>query len=131
MTRERRPGSPIAAGIVGLLVTLGYLALWWVVVERPTCDQTGMFACSGPAISMYLFGVPATYVVWSLGLRLVRGPLPWLAPVAVLMALVVLVPMSEVIEPPIWVWPAVAGALNAAWARLLRPAVRNPHAEAA
>ncbi|HEX5861993.1 MAG TPA: hypothetical protein VFY58_09135 [Nocardioides sp.] len=131
MTRDHGSGSPLAAGLVGLLVTSGYLALWWVLVERATCEQTGMFACSGPAISMYLFGVPTAYVVWSLGLRLVRAPLPWLAPVVVLMALVVLVPTSEVIEPPTWGWPVVAGALTAAWARLLMPVVRSRETEPA
>jgi hypothetical protein len=128
MTREDRPGSPIAAGITGLLVTAGYLGLWQVTVEAPTCDQTGMFACAGPAILMYLVGIPVGYVVWSLGLRAVCAPLPWLAPVVVLIALVLLVQVSEVIEPPMWVWPVVAGALTAGWVRL-HGSARTHHTE--
>lgn len=124
MTRHG-PGSPLAAGLVGLLVTGTYFVVWQVTVELPTCDQTGMFACSGPAFLMYVVGIPVTYVVWSLGLRAVRAPLPWLAPVGVLGALIVLVQIAEVVEPPTWVWPVVAGAVTAAWTRLLDP-TRNP-----
>ena len=124
MTREPRPGSPLAAGIVTLVVTSAYYLCWQVVVERrPPCQQTGVFACSGPALMLILLGVPATYLVWSLALRAVRAPLPWLAPLMVMGVLFVLVPMSEVVEPPTWVWPAVVGALTGLWARLLRPRV--------
>jgi hypothetical protein len=87
-----------------------------------------MFACAGPAILMYLVGIPVGYVVWSLGLRAVCAPLPWLAPVVVLIALVLLVQVSEVIEPPMWVWPVVAGALTAGWVRL-HGSARTHHTE--
>lgn len=122
MAREQRSGSFAAAGLVGLVVSGGYLGTWWLVVERPTCDQTGMFACAGPAILMYLVGVPVAYLVWSLGLRAVRVGLPWLAPLAVLMLLIVIVPAAEVVEPPKWVWPFVAALGCGLWTRLVRAA---------
>lgn len=60
-------------------------------------------------------------MAWSLGLRAVRAPLCWAAPLVVLAALVLLVPLSEVVEPPRWAWAGVAGALTALWVRLTRP----------
>ena len=96
-----------------------------MVVEQATCNKTGMFACSGPAFLMYVVGVPVTYVVWSLALRVVRAPLPWLAPLAVLAAMLVLAPMTEAFEPPKWVWPAVMGALTGVWARFLQHDARQ------
>ena len=103
--------------MVGLVVCAGYVTVWYLAVERPTCEQTGAFACAGPGILMYVVGVPVSYVLWSLGLRVVWAPLPWLAPLAVLAVLIVLVPLSEPIEPPLWMWPGVVALLCVAWAR--------------
>ncbi len=116
MTRDPRAGSTFAAGIVGLLVSAGYLGAWYLAVERPVCEQTGVFACAGPGILMYVVGVPVAYLVWSLALRAARAPLPWLCPVAVLTALMLLAPL---IELPLWVWPAVPALLSALWVRLI------------
>lgn len=118
MARDRQSGSSFAAGTVGLLVSAGYAGAWYLAVERPTCEQTGVFACAGPGILMYVVGIPVTYVLWSLGLRAARVQLPWLAPVAVLLVLIVLVQLTEPIEPPLWVWPAVAALACALWARI-------------
>jgi hypothetical protein len=119
---EQQSGTFVGAGMVGLLVSGGYLGAWYLAVERPTCEETGMFACTGPAILMYIVGVPVTYLVWSLGLRAVRVPLPWLVPVAVLLLLIVIVPVAEVVEPPNWVWPFVAAVACGLWARLFKRA---------
>jgi hypothetical protein len=126
MARDPRPASVLAAGLVGLLASGGYAATWYWVVERPVCEETGMFACIGPGVLMYVVGLPVTYVLWSLGLRAVRAPLPWLAPLATLLVLVVVVPLAEPLEPPMWVWPFVAGFVCVLWARIPRPSSNLP-----
>jgi hypothetical protein len=109
---------------VGTLVAAGYLRAWYLAVERPTCTDTGVFACAGPALAMYVLGVPAAYVVLAVGLRVTGAPLPWLVPAVVLLALILLVPLSEPVDPPAWVWPPAVGLVCAGWTRLL-PAARD------
>jgi purine-cytosine permease-like protein len=56
------------------------------------------------------------YVALAIGLRIARTPLPWLAPMAVAGALVLLAELAELVDPPLWLWPVVVAALCAAWA---------------
>ena len=93
-----------------------YAAAWFQLVERSTCDSTGVFSCAGPGILMLLVGVPVAYVVLAIGLRIARTPLPWLAPMAVAGALVLLAELAELVDLPLWLWPVVVAALCAAWA---------------
>ncbi|MGA9749699.1 MAG: hypothetical protein WBQ50_19775, partial [Nocardioides sp.] len=109
MPHGRPARAGLATGLVGVLSAAGYLGVWEVVVERQVCESTGMFACAGPALVMYVVGIPLAYVVWSLGLRAVRAPLPWLLPVVTVLVLAMLAPL---VDPPVWVWPAVTGLVG-------------------
>ena len=127
MMPARRLGTAFAAGLVGLLASAGFVAAWYFVVEVPrSCDQTGVFACMGDDLLLVIFGIPITYVLWPLGLRLAKAPMPWLAPFAVLTIISVLVSVTLAIEPPLWIWPIVASAICGLWARLLEGVVSPP-----
>jgi hypothetical protein len=115
MQRSERRGSSMAAGLVGLVVSAVYLAAWYQLVERSTCEGTGLFDCAGPAFLMLLVGVPMSYVFLSLGLRATGAPQPWLAPLVVAAAVVVLARFSSVVDLPLWLWPAVVAVLCALW----------------
>ncbi len=124
MRVARRSVTVVAAGLVGLVTCAGLMTAWYVVVEAPgSCDETGVFACTGGAFLVLILGIPITYVVWSLGLRFVGVPMPWLAPVTVLAVVFVLVNVTTAIEPPQWVWPVVASVTCGLWARLFQGVV--------
>jgi hypothetical protein len=108
----------MGAGLVGLVVSAVYLAAWYQLVERSTCEGTGLFDCAGPAFLMLLVGVPMSYVFLSLGLRATGAPQPWLAPLAVAAVVVVLARFSSVVDLPLWLWPAVVAVLCALWTTL-------------
>jgi purine-cytosine permease-like protein len=108
--------------MVGLTVSSAYLATWYQLVERSTCESTAMLGCAGPSIVMLLVGVPLCYIALALGLRLARAPLPWLAPLAVVVGVFVLAQVTDAVAPPLWLWPAAVGVLCALWAMLGRRA---------
>lgn len=107
----------LKAYLVGLVVPGAFLAAWQILVERATCESTGMFACAGPSIYLTLIGVPLTYVVWSLGLAWAGLALPWLAPVMVMGCLVVVVPLTAGMNVPTAAWVAVIAVMTAGWAK--------------
>ena len=107
----------LKACLVGLVVPGVFLAAWQVLVERATCESTGMFACAGPSLVLILVGVPLTYVVWSLGLAWAGLALPWLAPVMVMACLVVVVPLTARMDVPTVAWVMVIAVLTAGWAK--------------
>jgi hypothetical protein len=127
MTPARGSRTASDAGLVGLLASAGFTAAWYLVVEAPgSCDQTGVFACMGDDLLLVIFGIPITYVLWPLGLRLAKAPMPWLAPFAVLTIISVLVSVTLAIEPPLWIWPVIASIICGLWTRLLEGVVSSP-----
>jgi len=107
----------LKACLVGLVVPGAFLAAWQILVERATCESTGVFACAGPGLFLTLVGVPLTYVVWSLGLAWAGLALPWLAPVMVIGCLVVVVPLTAGMSVPTAAWVAVIAVMTAGWAK--------------
>ena len=107
----------LKACLVGLVVPGAFLAAWQILVERATCESTGVFACAGPGLFLILVGVPLTYVVWSLGLAWAGLALPWLAPVMVMGCLVVVVPLTAGMSVPTAAWVAVIAVMTAGWAK--------------
>ena len=114
---DRRKATTLKAGLVGFLVSGAYLTAWQVLVEGVTCESTGVFACAGPGLLMYLIGVPLAYVAWSLGLTWAGQALPWLAPLVVMGALVIVVPLTGSMELSQAWWLIVVAVMSAGWAR--------------
>lgn len=113
MTNRMLPAALLGAGLSG-----SYLAVWEVYVENDPCESTAMFGCIGRGMTMYLVGLPLLYLVWSLGMRLVGVALPWLAPFAVGVCLVLVAEPLSWLDVGVWVWPLVVGLLNAGWVRV-------------
>ena len=107
----------LKACLVGLVVPSAFLAAWEILVERATCESTGMFDCAGPGLLLVLVGVPLTYVVWSLGLTWAGLALPWMAPLIVMGCLVVVVPLTARLNVPTAAWVAVIAVMTTGWAR--------------
>lgn len=87
---DRRKATMLKSGLVAFLVSGAYLTAWEALVERATCESTGIFACAGPDLWLYFIGVPLAYAVWSLGLTWARQAVPWLGPLVVLGPLAIL-----------------------------------------
>lgn len=113
MTNRMLPAALLGAGLTGC-----YLGVWEVYVEHDPCESTAVLGCIGRGLQMYLIGLPVLYLLWVLGMRLLGIALPWLAPVAVGVAVLLLVEPAEWLDLGPWVWPAVAGAVNAGWVRM-------------
>ncbi|GAB2744255.1 hypothetical protein [Nocardioides pakistanensis] len=107
------PAALLGAGLTGC-----YLGVWQVYVEQDPCESTAMLGCIGRGLQMYLVGLPVLYLLWALGMRLLGVALPWLAPLAVALALLVLAEPAQWLDLDLWVWPVLLGAVNAGWVRL-------------
>jgi hypothetical protein len=113
---SRGPASrALLSAVIGLAAPGAFLAFWYRLVENVRCESTAMFACTGRPAAMIVIGLPLCYVVWSVGLRLAGVGHPWLAPLAIALGLVLLVPLSAPLGVPNWCWVAVATAASAAW----------------
>jgi hypothetical protein len=108
-----RPRVVAWSGLVTLAVAGGTVALLRAT-EEP-CGDLGVGECLGRGLATWLATLVAAYVVWGLALRLGRVRLPWLAPLAIVLAgSAAVAPLDLVLVASV----AVLGVLGALWGAL-------------
>lgn len=109
----RGPRRPVLAALLIAAVAAGLVAAWWAATDGYECEATGPLACAGPGLLVALLGVPTAFVLGVVCFRVAGASSGFLGVLGVFVATWALVLVSEPLEPPVAIWPLVAGALAA------------------
>lgn len=112
-----RSARALLGGLVGLAACAGY-AWVWIASSDYECGDTGVLACMEYWVAAMVVATPTVYVLWSLAFKALGTRWPWLAPLGVFAALVVLSAPLGSLDVPLPVWLCLCGVLSASWAWL-------------
>lgn len=96
----------------GVVVAAHVAAVMWAwswANDRPECS--GSFRCLADALAVGVLGVPFAALTAWLALRALGARLPGLVLLAASVAAWLGANALEPLDPPLWVWPGVAGAV--------------------